>query len=78
MKPGTIVVILVEASWADGINAAAYLGEPKVTSPPNLKAFAVRIEDTSQHFGLVVKAIYGDQPEGNEMRLGLGPPEKVL
>jgi hypothetical protein len=69
LKRDSIVVILVDANWADGIKAEAYLGHPKDSSPPNLKAFAVRILDTTQQFGLVVKAIYGDQPNDNEIRL---------
>jgi hypothetical protein len=47
----------------------ALLGPAREPSPPDVKAFAVRVLDSDDHFGLLVKAIYGDQPEGNEIRL---------
>ena len=65
----SIVVIFVHDNWASGVNAEALLGPAKDSSTPNVKAFAVRIQSTAEHFGLLVKAIYGDQPEGNEIRV---------
>jgi hypothetical protein len=69
LKSNSIVVILVDAAWASGVNVEAWLGPAKDTSPPHAKAYAVRIRDTTLQFGLLVQAIYGDQPEGNETRL---------
>src|ERR1700734_3191506 len=63
LKSNSIVVILVDAAWASGVNVEAWLGPAKDTSPPNAKAFAVQIRDTAHQFGLLVQAIYGDQPK---------------
>jgi hypothetical protein len=67
----SIVVVFLDPGWADAVGVEHLLGPAKETSPPKAKAFAVRVLEAPDHPGIIVQAIYGDQPEGNEIRLFL-------